>query len=269
MKPENKNKSDQHKVLLEKNLSVLLVDDNKVNQFLGKRILAQLGITQVEVAGDGRAAFELIKANDFDVLLTDVEMPGMSGYELCEEIRKLPPPKNVIIIVALTANANGSEKEKAINLGMNDYLNKPYSPQELLDVLISHVQTRKGILFKDFIKQDTQNSNPVTHIYTMFNNNREDTIGLLQMLSKQIPELIQLMKEGILESDWDKTFQSSHKLKSTIKLFGDDQLTSLVFEINENSRQRKSLEEVPHSFERFVVGAEGILMMINKELESF
>ena len=268
MKSNKQYKSPQGNSILEKNLSVLLVDDNKVNQFLGKRILAQLGINQVEIAGDGATAFEMIKARHFDALLTDIEMPGMSGYELCEAIRKLPAPENSIIIIALTANGSESEKEKAIGLGMNDFLIKPYNSQDLLNVLLSHVETRKGILVKDFSSPVIQNTTPVMHIYALFNNSREDVKGLLQMLSKQIPELIQLIKKAIIENDWDTAFQSSHKLKSTIKLFGDEHLTALIFEINEKARERKSLESVPDAFERFVNGAEGIVMMINKELES-
>ncbi|HOS49528.1 MAG TPA: response regulator, partial [Bacteroidia bacterium] len=57
--------------------SVLLVDDNRVNQFLGKRILQNLGIKNIELAGNGEDAFYMVQQRDFDVLLTDVEMPGM------------------------------------------------------------------------------------------------------------------------------------------------------------------------------------------------
>ena len=269
MKPVNHNKSPQHNSLLEKNLVVLLVDDNKVNQFLGKRILSQIGILQVEVASDGNTAFEMIKTKHFDVLLTDIEMPVMSGYELCQAIRKLPEPQSKMIVIALTANGSEEEKIKAYSLGMNDYLIKPYSPQELSDVLLGNVQTRKGLFLEDFAKPDLKNATPIAHIYALFNNNHKDTFGLLKMLSKQIPELVNDIKQGILKSDWDTTFQASHKLKSTIKLFGDERLTSLIFEITENARQRKSLEQIPDAFERFAISAEGILMMINKELETY
>lgn len=268
MKQVNDNKSSQNKTLVEKRLVVLLVDDNKVNQFLGKKILSQLGILEVEVASDGNTAFEKIKAKHFDVLLTDIEMPGMSGYELCQAIRKLPEPQSKIIIIALTANGSEEEKIKAFSLGINDYLIKPYTPQELADVLLGNVQTRKGLFLEDFATPDLENATPIARVYALFNNNQKDTFGLLKMLSKQIPELINDIKQGILKSDWDKTFQAAHKLKSTIKLFGDERLTSLIFEITENARERKSIEEIPEAFEHFVIGAEGILMMINRELES-
>lgn len=268
MKQGNHNSSLHNRIIIENDLSVLLVDDNKVNQFLGKRILKQLGIAKVEVASDGIAAFELIQAKHFDVLLTDVEMPGMNGYELCEAIRKLPTPVSGVVIIALTANVSETEKQKALLLGMNDYLNKPYTPQELLSVLFGNVKTKKGFISEDFFHTPVDDTNPVTRIYTLFNNNREDALGLLSMLSKQIPELIEEMKKGILQNDWDQTFQSSHKLKSSIKLFGDERITACIFEISENSRARISLERVPEAFERFVVDAEGILMMINRELES-
>jgi len=268
MKPENRKKLPENKSLLEKDLAVLLVDDNKVNQFLGKKILSQLGISDVELASDGSTALEMIKAKYFDVLLTDIEMPNMSGYELCEAIRKLPAPQKQMIIIALTANVSGEEKDKALALGMNDYLIKPYSPQDLLAVLLSHVQTRKGILVEDFHKVAMQSSDPIANIYGLFNNNRKDTLDLLQMLRNQIPELMLTVKKGILASDWEQTFQASHKLKSTIKLFSDEHLTTLIFEISENAREKKSLEEIPNAFENFVIRSESILMLINKELES-
>lgn len=269
MKPLNNNKPSQKNPLLEKDLAVLLVDDNKVNQFLGKRILSQLGISGVDVAGDGNAALEILKTKHFDVLLTDVEMPGMSGYELCTAVRQLQNPKNRMIVIALTGNGSAEDKEKALAFGMNDYLIKPYTPQELLDVLLSHVQTRNSVLATDFAKPLKKITNPVEHIYALFNNNREDTLGLLQMLSKQIPELVTTIKKGVLDDDWDSIFQASHKLKSSIKLFNDEQLSSLIFEINELAREQKSIEQIPDVVERFVIGAEGVLVMINRELESY
>ena len=74
--------------------SVLLVDDNRVNQFLGKRILQNLGIQHIELAGNGEDAFYMVQQRDFDVLLTDVEMPGMDGYELSMAIRHSEKTKN-------------------------------------------------------------------------------------------------------------------------------------------------------------------------------
>lgn len=267
MKPVNQNKLSRKEQLIEKDLRVLLVDDNKVNQFLGKRILAQLGITQVEVANDGNMAYGMIQAKHFDVLLTDLEMPGMNGYDLCEAVRKLPPPENAMVIIALTGNADEAQKEKALGLGMNDYLIKPYSPHELADILLSHVETRTGVLVKDFSKPVISNATPINNVYALFNNKSEDAIGLLQMLSRQIPELIAEIKQAIIRSDWDATFQSTHKLKSTIKLLGDEKLTALIFEINEKARERNLLHQVPEAFEHFITAAEGIMVMINKEIE--
>ncbi len=268
MKPLNHQQSSQNNSLLEKDLLVLLADDNKINQFLGKRILAQLGVSRVEVVNDGLKALEKIKSQHFDVLLTDVEMPGMSGYELCEAIRKLPAPENEIIIIALTANGDASDKEKALKLGMNDYLIKPYIPQELSDVLLKHVAIRKGIFVKDFSKPVAKNATPIMHIYALFNNSSQDALGLMKMLHKQVPEAINQMKKAILKNDWEATFQISHKLKSTIKLLGDDQLTKLIFEINENARVQNSLDRIPDAFERFVLGVDDIMLMINTELEA-
>ena len=99
---EPKQKGIFHVEFTNKKVSILLVDDNRVNQFLGKRILQNLGISVVDIAGDGISAFECVKNNFYDVLLTDVEMPGMNGYELSRAIRSYENEESHITIIALT-----------------------------------------------------------------------------------------------------------------------------------------------------------------------
>ncbi len=112
---------------------VLLVEDNKINQLVVAKLLRKLNV-EVTTADDGLLALEAFNQTDYDLILMDIQMPNMDGYRATAEIRKHPnPTKRDTPIVALTASAFLTEKEKAKLFGMNDHVGKPFSPEELLD----------------------------------------------------------------------------------------------------------------------------------------
>jgi CheY-like chemotaxis protein len=194
--------------ILQSNISVLLVDDNRVNQFLGKRILKNLGISNVELAGNGEDAFHLVKTNHYDVLLTDVEMPGMNGYELSKAIREFETSKKRITIIALTANASDDDRLNAQEAGIDDYLTKPYSPHDLQEVLQKHLGAKNNVLLEDIQPTFNPEHNSGIHqLYAVFHQNRDDVRHFLHMLSGQIPELVDQIKEGMLKGNIEQAFQ--------------------------------------------------------------
>lgn len=119
-----------------KNAKVLVIDDNIINNMVASKLLISWQ-AEVETAGDGYAALEKIKTNAFDMVLMDLHMPVMNGFDAITEIRRLG---YTMPIIALTANANEDEKRKIIALGGNDYLTKPFVPQELHDKIQEHLQ---------------------------------------------------------------------------------------------------------------------------------
>lgn len=116
-------------------LLILMAEDNKMNQILAKRILEDAGV-QLVIAENGRHALDWVKKRDFDLILMDVQMPQMDGLDATRAIRALDPPANEIPIVALTAHAVASEINKCFEAGMNDYVVKPYKPNDLLSKIL-------------------------------------------------------------------------------------------------------------------------------------
>lgn len=117
-------------------LSVLLAEDNVVNRKIAVRALEKLG-HRVEVAENGRAALELFVKRPFDVVLMDIQMPEMDGYEATGAIREHEAARGGRIpIVALTAHAMSGDKERCLASGMDDYLAKPFRPQDLAATLL-------------------------------------------------------------------------------------------------------------------------------------
>lgn len=92
---------------------------------------------QIDVAEDGDIAIELLQKNHFDVLLLDIMMPEMDGYETIEHIRnKFNEPIRSIKVIAMTANATRGERDKCFEKGMNGYIAKPLDRKDVMDNLI-------------------------------------------------------------------------------------------------------------------------------------
>lgn len=116
-------------------LNVLLAEDNVVNQKLMHRFLERWGV-DMKIVENGQKAVEAIESGDFDVILMDLQMPEMDGYEASNHIRNLEDPrKRNIPIIALTAAALNEVRDKVYTSGMNDFVTKPFNPAELVQKL--------------------------------------------------------------------------------------------------------------------------------------
>ncbi len=118
-------------------MKILLVEDNLMNQKVVMFNLKKLDC-EITPVSNGREALETFKNNKFDIVLMDIMLPEMNGYEITIEIRKLEELNavtNPVTIIALTANTYENDKEKCLSIGMNDYLSKPFSAQQLIDAI--------------------------------------------------------------------------------------------------------------------------------------
>ena len=104
-------------------LRILIAEDNELNLQLMGLMFQQLGFA-FEVAKNGQEAVDKVREQDFDLVFMDVQMPVMNGFEATAEIRKMST-KQSLIIIGLSANAFEDDQNKALDVGMNDYLTKP------------------------------------------------------------------------------------------------------------------------------------------------
>lgn len=114
-------------------LQILLVEDNQINQMVASDMLERFGITPI-IANNGQEALEAIQVMDFDLVLMDLQMPVLDGFQATQAIRQQLNKKQLPVI-AMSASALSSDKEKCAIVGMNDHLAKPVKQQALLDVL--------------------------------------------------------------------------------------------------------------------------------------
>ena len=121
-------------------LRILLAEDNVVNQKLAARLIEKWGHT-VTVVGSGREALEALENSSFDVVLMDVQMPEMDGFEATAEIRKKEKTTGEHIpVIAMTAYAMRGDRERCLTAGMDGYVSKPVQPDELLRAIYTHTQ---------------------------------------------------------------------------------------------------------------------------------
>jgi two-component system sensor histidine kinase/response regulator len=120
---------------------VLLAEDNEINQQVAEEILQQAGLV-VRIANNGKEAVEMVKAENFDVALMDIQMPVMGGFEATEEIRRDKRFRDLPII-AMTAHAMAGDREKSIEAGMNDHVTKPIDPDQLISALVKWIKPGK------------------------------------------------------------------------------------------------------------------------------
>ncbi|MBI1836756.1 MAG: response regulator [Flavobacteriia bacterium] len=114
-------------------LRLLLAEDNPMNQILAKKIFNKWGINY-DIADNGKIAIEKLNVETYEIILMDMQMPEMDGYDATVFIRnEMPPPKSSIPIIALTAHAMEGEMNKCIDLGMNDFVTKPFNQKELFE----------------------------------------------------------------------------------------------------------------------------------------
>ncbi|MFD2147523.1 ATP-binding protein [Mucilaginibacter antarcticus] len=134
-------------------IRMLIAEDNPVNVMLMKKLLSKWNIAPT-IAENGERAVELVQYGNFDIILMDLQMPVMNGFDAAIEIRKMADiQKSRIPIIALTASALFDIRERVQESGMDDYVSKPFKPSELFDKIQSLVSNKPGQRFTFFDNQ--------------------------------------------------------------------------------------------------------------------
>jgi len=129
-----------------KGISILLVEDNYISQRVARTSLEKDGFTNLEIAENGRVAIRMFEKKEYELILMDIRMPVMDGLEATEKIRELErsnTQRRPSYIVAFTAYAVEGDKERFLEAGMDDYIAKPFMPEELVRVIMKYAGKRE------------------------------------------------------------------------------------------------------------------------------
>ena len=266
-----KTKADADDVLEEMELDneltqvkVLVVEDIALNQLLMKTLLDDFGFER-DVAENGLIAIEKLKTNTYDIILMDLQMPEMNGFEATEYIRNTLHSE--IPIIALTADVTTVDLEKCRFVGMNDYIAKPVDEKLLYSKIIGLVK-KYSISSENKAEVDVE---PVKvrciDLKYLIKRTKSNPVLMMEMISLylvQTPPLISAMKIGYKDKDWKSVYAAVHKMIPSFSIVGiHEDFETMAKKVQEYASTQLQLDGIPE----MVVQLENICAQACIELE--
>lgn len=246
-----------------KPLSVLLVEDNDINRLYAKSILKNWNC-HADVAENGLVAIEKVKNHSYDIVLMDVQMPVMDGYEATKAIRRMDPPMGNLPIIALTANATKKDVELCLASGMNDYLPKPFTPDDLHRKIFEDLRiTPAKVSPTDLTSRKQNNGFDFSYLRSVSGDNEDFIREMIQTFIQTIPPILDEMNESVGTKDWLKLSRLAHQIKPSLALMGMNELRSKLSHIEENGKNKTNLEDLPALTNRFITQCEQIIPQLS------
>jgi len=203
-----------------KNIRVLVAEDIALNQLLMKTLLDDFGF-EFDIAGNGKIAIEKLKKQSYDIILMDLQMPEMNGFEATEYIRNKMNYK--IPIIALTADVTTVDLAKCKSVGMDDYISKPVDERILYDKIVGLVKNfQKSGKVEDNIIIQNEKLKFIDLSY-LTQRTKSDPKLMMEMISlylEQTPPLINIMKKGLQDKDWNSLQSAVHKMIPSFSIMG-------------------------------------------------
>lgn len=190
--------------------NILLCEDNELNQKLITTIFEKTN-HKIYIANNGVEALELLKNKDLDIILMDLQMPKMDGYETTTIIRN--ELHLTIPIIALTANSLIYEKERCMNMGMNDYLSKPFSKKDLFELLNKYFYSEKD-------DSKVQKLVSLDHLKEFVGDNNEQILLMIDSFKTQLAQFLLMMNTNFIDKNYEQIRKNAHKLKTSFGMFG-------------------------------------------------
>lgn len=201
-----------------KHIKVLVVEDIPLNQLLMKTLLDDFGFERA-FASNGRIAVEMLTNNNFDIILMDLQMPEMNGFEATTYIRKVL--KLNIPIIALTADVTTVDLAKCKEVGMNDYIAKPVDERILYSKIVGLAMTPE--LHKSPIKIEIISNEKYTDLHYLIQRTKANKELMTEMITaylEQTPPLVSIMKKSYAEKDWSSLESAIHKIIPSFSIMG-------------------------------------------------
>ncbi len=208
--------AQEEAVPLEK-ITVLIAEDNPMNQHLISHLMQSWGIDFVLV-NNGREAVEELKKRPYSIVLMDIQMPEMDGYTATGIIRN--ELKSNIPILAMTAHAMAGEKEKCLQMGMNDYVSKPIKETILYNMIGRHAQNLDLADAVATAEKQSSGCLDLAYLSELSGGNKAFEKQILEQFLIQVPEEMEQLEHAIQKRDFETVKQTAHSLKSTVGYVG-------------------------------------------------
>ena len=227
-------------------INVLVVEDILLNQLLMKTLLDDFGFER-DIASNGKIAIERLQAKSYDVILMDLQMPEMNGFEATDYIRNVLHSN--VPIIALTADVTTVDLAKCQAVGMNDYIAKPVDEKVLYNKIVGLVKKPSSVIN---IKSEEPKIPDIKkkHINLEYLNirtksNPELMIEMISLYLEQTPPLIAAMHKSMENHDWNSLYAAVHKIIPSFSIMGmGSDLENMAKKVQEFATNQEQLGEI-------------------------
>ncbi|MGX5819866.1 response regulator [Chitinophaga lutea] len=249
---------------------VLVVEDNPMNL---KYIISLLEKYKVDyqLATNGPDALYFLESRQYDLVLMDIRIPGMDGFELARKIREDETRPNVATpVIATTAAAMPSTITLARNIGITDILTKPYTPDQLLQVLNKYLNEDETEIIMEVQNISGYEFHPgldVRYLNTLYESNIGYAIDLFEIFVMTIQEEMTKLEAVAGEQDWEKLKFQTHKIKPNFSMVGLTWITARMESLEAVLRKGEQLEQIPGILEEITAEVNNLFPVIEEELQ--
>jgi CheY-like chemotaxis protein len=247
-----------------KGKKILVVEDNSMNRMLACITVENYGASFIQAA-NGLEAVQKMEAEKFDLVLMDIQMPQLDGYQASMQIRnhlKLNTP-----IIALTANAIKGEMEKCLEYGMNDYLSKPFEEEDLINKIVKllDIKIEKSKKKKKAVKAVPESLYSLSKLEMVSRGNREFVEKMVNLFIEQNIENISQINTALDNCDFEKIKSIAHKM---IPAIDNLSITSLQQEIRiiEKLGAEKNMNELASKIDLLTQKIEEVILHLKENV---
>jgi CheY-like chemotaxis protein/HPt (histidine-containing phosphotransfer) domain-containing protein len=226
-----------------------VVEDHPTNQKVTERYLKKAGY-KVDIAGNGKLGEKAFKRKQYDLILMDMQMPVMDGYEASAKIRayeqkhaaRNPQPATRVPIIAMTAHAASGDREKCLGAGADDYIAKPMSREELLDMVakwsISKKESGKADEVTEQKKPDdktTEGDAPMNLEWALdlYDGDKEFLMEVLHEFLEKTGNQIESIRQAISGGDAEVVRREGHSIKGGAAILTANDISGLAYKLQE------------------------------------
>lgn len=252
-KPDTKQPIGSSELSTDAPLHILLVEDNSINQQLAIDTLKSWNKNAIiDIADNGQIAVDKVVSTLYDVVLMDIQMPVMDGNSATEAIRHIDSANGKVPIIAMTAHALEEERNRCLNNGMNDYIAKPFDPDELFAKISKYAGLKTDHLKKNITRntagKSDDNSFDISPLIDVCSDDYNEVMNVINVYANYVPADIKELSKAIASSNTEQIRMKLHSLKtafSYMSISAADELTKAISDSLERGQDcGKLIEEL-------------------------
>lgn len=252
-------------ILRKKQLKILLAEDSSTNQQVINVRLKRFGLV-ADVVDNGNDAVKKIKQNKYDLILMDVQMPELDGFNATRQIREYEASRCMkpTPIIAMTAHAMNGDREECIRTGMDDYITKPFLPQTLMEILDKWLpkDDSDGETICDILKQESEHLDSSNHATT---KNEDSYIEIISIsFADELPSLIMNIQNYMKSNDLNNVKKLVHTIKGVSAMIGEKELNRVAIEM-EHVLAKEGLEKIYQELWGFIKNCMELVAKLKKK----